>query len=281
MLREWVGIEFDEGVTFMVDFIKREMRDIDNSNHVMRYSDMEDKGDCYEFYYDQTKKGIGIPVTPNGEDDPLIYKVRLKQMVRQHPNAVASLYGIPLSEIQHLSDREFFATLPQIRAKLWEAVEKTTDQQLLKSRLEGMLPIYYIGNEKYLVNWEKRRLEHTQYSWRDIDLTRTGVSHDMKAYTCFYNIRDGIPVYDQEASCYDPSMLALLRVQDEACLDPVGVALERGFGPTDLLFAHPLMMEQKAELFLLQERSMSLSQQEQQNKTEKKQVPRRRRGKGI
>lgn len=126
------------GTPFYVDVEDMALKQLGDSDNVIYFSSMEDKGSHYEFPYDldtKTMPGAFQVVRTN------VIKVEIEQMARLDPQGMALKYGKTLSEVSGKSDYEVIV-----------------DQKLLEARKANILPVLDINNDEFYVDVENEKL---------------------------------------------------------------------------------------------------------------------------
>jgi hypothetical protein len=279
MEKIWATMEFEDGASFYVDFVGRQLCDFDVPWNSIKLSELEDKGTHYEFYYDKNTRNIGKSLSSDSGDSETIYKVQVGQLVDLHPHAIAAIYGVDLDDLRGRNDAQFFKVLPEIRARQWEQVKATVDLHALDARIkQERLPTVIIGNERFGFNGEKNIFYHSDKSHVLIELAYMQPTPERDGYACFVDVDDCSPVYKNVAG-HNPDSLAYLKVPEPEVIDPVGVARRRGFKDTDLLYAYPLVDGREMKIKPLSDRAALTIKNKPSNNISKEQ--RRKRGQRL
>lgn len=263
-------IEFDDGVSFEVDFINRRLRDCEIPANIIELAALGDETSHYEFYYDRDKRNIGVPLSEDGSDSETIYKVKIDQLTGIHPHGMAAIYGVDYADLAGKSDRQFFSELPGIRERQWEQVKANTDPDLLTKRLSAEQTDVTIGNDPFLFDCKRGVFQHAIKSQVRIDISRMQAVDGCNGFACFVDAWDCRPIYEN-AAAFGLHMLAHLQIPDPVLIDPVGIARLRGLNDTDLLYRYPVPTKVEIKLTAFSERAENtIKNKLQQSGTEKK-----------
>lgn len=148
-------------------------------------------------------------------------------------------------------------------------VMKNNDQ-LLKRRLNGLLPRIDIAGEPFIVDWRMKELRaeddfNVRTNLKDLPMTADG-----EHYTCFYHIPSRSVVPLPEHLTRMTSDTVLLEIPYELKLDPVSVAREYGLPETALLDKYPIQEGLKARVIPLEETPLAEMVRKNRDKQEAK-----------
>jgi hypothetical protein len=275
-----LGVEFDDGVIFLLDFASQHYYDIENHENIMRLKDMKDYGSHYEFVYDPSIRNLakdqGIKVS--GNTGP--YKVSLKQMTRSHAYGMAECFGVDIHDIIGKTDKEFFKALLGIRERQYKEMGNPLENEMLQIRLEGRLPEIKIGEHVYIVKWDEKAL--IKINNQDIRIELTALCPDATGhgYDAFVDMRSG-KVISGPISEESKPFIYKATIPEAETLDPVGVARQRGFGDFDLLWKYPLQKNLEAKLTAVFESSFAHQNKNEPAKVQNKEKPKKRKKMGL
>ena len=219
-----------EQVSFVIDIYRQVLRQTDKPEHEISFiHHMTDMGDHYLLAWDPEK--LTVSVDPE-KAEPLI----IDQLVWLDPGGMSEKYGIPVAQLQTMSDFEVMV-----------------DQAALKQRREGVLPQIDLAGEKFTVDLPLQELRHAANFHPVISLKSFELTNDGWHYEAYY-----YPVMKQVVEL-DPRLLEFpegvvkLKIPNELGLDPVAAARQYGMDERELLRRHPIQKELKAEVIPLSE----------------------------
>ena len=275
-----LGVEFEDGVVFLLDFAKRLYYDSDNHNNVMRLKDMRDYGSHYQCVYDPVVRNLAKDqdIKISGDTGP--YIVSLKQMTRAHAYGMAECYGVDIHEIIGRTDKEFFKGLQAIRAKQYKELGNPLENEVLRNRLNGILPEIKIGDHVYFIKWDEKALIHTTKQEVRIELGSLLLDSSGHAYNAFLDLRSGKAISGPIRED-DRPFIYKATIPEAETLDPVGVARERGFGDFDLLWKYPLQQHLEAKLTAVFKSSLGYLNKNEPAKVKNNEKPKKRRRMGL
>jgi hypothetical protein len=153
----------------------------------------------------------------------------------------------------------------------------------LAERLAGILPQIEIAGTNYIVDWRLKELRQDNAPHEKINLKTLTLSDDGEYYQFFYNVRSKT-VYTTETTITAlPENVVMLEIPNELKLDPVGVARQYEMDDFAMLLTHPYRSKLSAIVHPLSKTGLpDLVERNLKNKQqEKKNTPRRKRGRGL
>ncbi|MET7000714.1 hypothetical protein [Chitinophaga defluvii] len=258
MQSELSAIRMKDDSIFFVDFLKRQLRDDLDERNVIPLTFEMYNGSHYEFQYDPVLRKA-LPANARLGKRANNYLVKVESLTEMCPIDMAWLYGVYVQDIEGKNDRQFFEGLPELRKKQAEQGKPQLRSQVLEDRLRGILPVIKIGVDKFKVNIKAHMLDCITKPDADIYFGQLNLQQDHQE--CFYgywNLSERR--FERYQTISNTNEVALLVIPREEDLDPVGVARERGFADTDLLWCHPLQMQMEAKLEPLSENAKELLQ---------------------
>ncbi|WP_114941378.1 hypothetical protein [Mucilaginibacter endophyticus] len=222
-----------EGTSFEVDIHQQELRQTDRPHNKISFiSDMQDKGNHYQFHYDT----VYCCATTNLDPDRPIKRVTVPTLAELDPHGMAEKYKLPVEQLRGKTDFDIIV-----------------DPYALEARRAGILPAIDIAGEQFIVDLRLHELRHVQHFFPVISLKSFELTNDGWNYEAFYE-----PLMKQTVSI-DPKLLEFppgvikLKLPNEIGLDPVGIAQIYGMDERGLLRRHPIQKELKAEVIPLSE----------------------------
>lgn len=275
-----VCVEYEDGVAFLLDFARQLYYECDNPQNVMRLCDMKDFGSHYEFVYDPSFRNLAKDQSSWGSGDTGPYLSSLKSMITYHPYGMAECFGVEMEEVIGKTDKEFFRSLPAIRARQYKELTGRLDFNLLEARLNGVLPEIKIGEEVYTVKWQERALINTARGDSRIELSELCQDYTGHAYDAFLDMRTGTAVARPFGEDCKP-FIYKASIPEPEVLDPVGLARQRGFADTDLLWRYPIQSNLEAKLTAVFESSLGYLKKNEPAKVKNNEKPNKRRRIGL
>jgi hypothetical protein len=271
MERKVVSIQMKDQSKFHVDFLKRELQDSRNPENAIALSRALYSEKGYSFIYDpETRNIAGAPRPGTSQRRP--YQVRVDNLTALQPETMSRLYGVPLSAVHGKTDEQFFTGLRSLREKQLVIAEKSGNTELFLKRLFGTPAELQVGNETYQYN----SMENVLYAVDDakvyIDLNKLDIDPHAEHYTCLYDLRYGFPIEKDPLGHYSPDVVWMFIPREER-IDPVGVALQRGFEAHDLLYMNPIQKDLECFIQVLPKQDNKINQQ--------KDHPKKGRSKGL
>lgn len=222
-----------EGTSFEVDIAKQVLRQTDDpANEISFIRDMQDHGTFYRILYDLDEKRAAEDLF----DQRRVKVIDVPQLAALDPEGMAAKYGLTPEQLKDKSDFELLV-----------------DQEALKQRQQGVLPLIDIAGENFVVDLKLQELRHAQYFFPVISLRSFELTNDGWHYEAYYH-----PVIKQVVEL-DPRLLEFpdgvirIKIPNELGLDPVATAREYGIDEREVLHRHPIQKDLKAELIPLSE----------------------------
>jgi hypothetical protein len=215
-----------EGTDFLVDAAKNELRQADNSENTISFSDMVFKQTHYEFMYDPAQKNFPGEIDLEGT---LFHQVKVPQLTDLDPAAMGEKYGLGPDELKGKNDFEVII-----------------DQEQLALRRAGILPVIQVAGDPFIVDLRLHELRAKDEPWNRIDLRTLTVSEDGDRYGFLYHQPS------KQALEFDPDMLSLpkdavfVEIPNEFGLDPFKIARDYGIADEVFLLRYPMVKNLEA-----------------------------------
>ncbi len=225
-----------EGTPFIVDVNKGELRKVTKPDNIISFSNMQYIGSHYTLDYDLFTKGLSFFTK-----DALNTKVvEVPQMVNLDPEGMAQKYNIPVAALQGKTDFDIIV-----------------DQDLLRERLNGNLPVIKIADHDFIVDFPLKELRPKNDFNTSIRLHELHYSIEEEKYKAFYHIPSHCIVDINPATIKEiPENLVQIEIPIERKLDPVGAAREYGFDYKDLLIKYPLESNLEAKVIPIEKTNL-------------------------
>jgi hypothetical protein len=237
-----------EGTDFYVDLDKKVLAQVGNaSNEISFINNMKDMGTHYQLLYDKEE------INAKGEifDPKQIVPIEVPPLSVLDPDGMAEKYQITVAAMQGKTDFEIMV-----------------DQDLLKQRLDGVLPKIEICEEQYIVELRLNELRHEEHS-PQINLKKFDLAPDGATYQAFYHPLIKQIVEPDHHLTAIPEGLVMIEIPNELKLDPVGAARKYGLEEKDVLRLFPIQKALKARTIAVEDTGLpALVQRNVQNQKE-------------
>ena len=193
-----------DGVPFIVDIDKRELREKENQMNVISFNRMAYKGSHYQLLYDRKQRGTTTARTAVSD----MMRIDVPQLIELDAVGMALKYRQPLNRIQLLSDYKVIV-----------------DQKILQQRDGGQLPEIEIVHKPFLVDLSDTRLfPRDNPRARGIQLDELVFSPDRQNYRAVYDVRNQSNDFLRVSDLLSiPKGLMLVEFPTESYLDPIGI----------------------------------------------------------
>lgn len=221
-----------EGTSFEVDIEKLVLRQTDNRQNEIPFTEINDLGSHYLLSYDLNTKNLFYG---SGNPDD-VKAISIPPLTELDPAGMAAKYNLPLEQLKGKTDFEVIV-----------------DQELLEQRRNGILPQIDLAGEMFTVDLRLHELRNSKHFFPVISLKSFELTDDGWHYEAYYH-----PVMKQVVEL-DPKLLEFpegvvkLKIPNEIGLDPVAAASIYGMDERELLRRYPIQKELKAAVIPLSE----------------------------
>ncbi|QRY55576.1 hypothetical protein [Sphingobacterium siyangense] len=229
MERELPVITIEE-TDFMVDVHNITLKEQGNEDNTISIFHMRELKRGYEFIYDKLTKSMSLWTAV--DENRVV--VAIPEMVDLDPIGMSLKYGVPVEELQTKNDFELMV-----------------DQEALRRRLDGELPIIEIEGHSFIVDLANNRLAPSR------DTGAPGISFaaieacyddEKEAYIITFNTKEGAyqPV-DFEKINVLPEDIVAVSIPFELQLDPIGFNQKYGSEEFQFLKEYNVALQIKAQ----------------------------------
>jgi len=221
-----------EGVDFIVDVEKAELRESGNKENVIKFSDMRYEKDGYYFNYDRAARNLPELKRLNNGD---VVLAKVPHMSQLDPEKMASKYGKQIDDVKDRPD-----------------LEVIIDQNALAVRLSGRQVLVVIQDQEFYFN------SHFNILSPKDDFRTPGINLNDLEY--LPQIQEGVLQFvldprinhisdiDPRKITEVPAHLTVVEIPDLKHLDPVGYSRKTGWDLNEILREVPVKMHHTAKI---------------------------------
>ncbi|HEY0055743.1 MAG TPA: hypothetical protein VGB63_10330, partial [Pedobacter sp.] len=163
------------------------------------------------------------------------------------------------------------------------------DQELLRERLNGKLPVIKIADYDFIVDFPLKELRPNNDFNNSIRLHELYYSIEEEKYKAFFHVPTHSIIDINPATIKElPKNLVQIEIPFERKLDPIGAAKEYGFDYKDLLIKYPLERNLEAKVIPIEKTNLPYlvkvnneREKDLQKNKPHKSLRRRKNGKGL
>ncbi len=156
-----------------------------------------------------------------------------------------------------------------------------SDNELLESRLAGILPKIDIAGQAYFIDLRLKELRSEAAPHSTIRFANMAMDASGNNYLCFYHLPTRNVVNIPGDITAMPKDIVMLEIPNELMLDPVGTARQYGLADTFMLERYPIRAELRARVVPVEETGLPGLIRANRSKQTAQKIRKPKKGKGL